>query len=53
MSYKVTTSVFNQTIIFHIDSSSWIPEDESNADYQAYLSWIAEGNTPEPWEQEQ
>jgi len=24
-----------------------IPFDESNTDYQEYLEWIAEGNTPE------
>jgi hypothetical protein len=26
------------------------PADESNTDYQAYLEWVAEGNTPEPAE---
>ena len=25
-----------------------IPKDPTNADYQEYLKWVAEGNTPLP-----
>jgi hypothetical protein len=27
-----------------------IPMNPDNTDYQAYLKWVAEGNTPEPAE---
>lgn len=42
--FKLTT---NTSIIRTTDGAS-IPADERNIDYQAYLAWLAEGNTPAP-----
>lgn len=34
-------------------NSTIIPFDPANTDYQAYLKWLEEGNTPEPAEEPQ
>lgn len=35
------------------NATSSIPFDPDNTDYQAYLKWLSEGNTPEPAEEPQ
>jgi hypothetical protein len=35
-------------IIQRITDKAFISKSEDNTDYQAYLQWLAEGNTPLP-----
>jgi len=41
-----------ETIIRIADNAN-IPTDPDNTDYQAYLRWLEEGNTPLPAEENQ
>lgn len=39
------------TIIIRIFDNAGIPIDLANTDYQEYLKWLEEGNTPLPAEE--
>jgi hypothetical protein len=43
--YKLTN---DPNTILHVADNAFIPADIENSDYQAYLAWLAEGNTPLP-----
>lgn len=40
----------SDTTIQRDEDKAFIPFDEDNMDYQAYLEWLAEGNEPNPAE---
>ena len=51
--YKLQFSQFENKVVsvLRINNNTSIPFDPDNTDYQKYLEWLAEGNTPEPADQ--
>ena len=48
--YKLIIS-FGSTevkVVKRLSDNVFIPLDPDNTDYQAYLKWLEEGNTPQP-----
>ena len=41
--YKIT----EHENVIRVSDNAFIPFDPANTDYQAYLKWLEEGNTPE------
>ena len=56
--YKLSNPVIpngQSQFVGRMSDNTWIslyPENPDNTDYQAYLAWLAEGNTPEPADEE-
>ena len=43
-----TGEVVKAQCVLRVADNTFIPFDPDNTDYQAYLLWVSEGNTPDP-----
>ena len=45
--YALVNTPSGSQVIVRLSDNAFIPFDEANTDYQAYLEWVAEGNVAE------
>jgi antitoxin component of RelBE/YafQ-DinJ toxin-antitoxin module len=48
MYQTMTDKGVEMSMVKRVADNAFIPFDPANTDYQAYLKWLEEGNTPEP-----
>jgi hypothetical protein len=46
--YKLRNLLLGGQDVIRLSDGAVIPFAPDNTDYQEYLKWVAEGNTPEP-----
>ena len=48
--YQLQSNITGQSaqVVKRLSDNAFVPFDPANTDYQAYLAWLAEGNTPDP-----
>jgi hypothetical protein len=50
--FSWVTQKYETVSVIRTSDNASIPLDPANTDYQAYLAWCAEGNTPLPAEEQ-